>query len=357
VSVLGEVRCERAYYYCPHRKRGHCPWEAALRVDATDLTPGAQEAVSLAGLLASFAEARQKVLPKLAGLRLSEATVQRSTEQAGSRLGRHLAGGGLLGAGRPWDWHTDAKGRTCAYLSADATGVGQQGPGGARAEGRMAWVGMVFNPRPAAGAGPAQARVLAGLYELPALGLQLRKQAAQVGMEAAEVWVGLTDGGNGLEGMIRSNFNRPDLVLILDFYHAAEHLHGLARAWLGEGEAARARAGEWCHALKHRGGAALLRQLEGLDRRGKSAAAREAHRLALGYVRANVHRMDYPHYLANGWLIGSGHIEAACKAVVGARLKGSGMRWGEEGSDAVCHLRALFKSEADQWETFWAMAL
>ena len=85
VSVLGEVRCERAYYHCPRCKKGHCPWEAALRVGATDLTPGAQEAVSLAGLLASFAEARQKVLPELAGLRLSEATVQRTTEQAGRR--------------------------------------------------------------------------------------------------------------------------------------------------------------------------------------------------------------------------------------------------------------------------------
>ena len=32
--------------------------------------------------------------------------------------------------------------------SADATGVGQQGPGGAAAEGRMAYVGMVYNPVP-----------------------------------------------------------------------------------------------------------------------------------------------------------------------------------------------------------------
>lgn len=32
---------------------------------------------------------------------------------------------------------------------------------------------------------------------------------------------------------------------------------------------------------------------------------------------------------------------------------GSGMRWGADGADAVCHLRALFKSEADQWDAFW----
>ena len=38
-------------------------------------------------------------------------------------------------------------------------------------------------------------------------------------------------------------------------------------------------------------------------------------------------------------------MEAACKQVVNQRLKGTGMRWGEPGADAVCHLRALFRSE------------
>ena len=34
-------------------------------------------------------------------------------------------------------------------------------------------------------------------------------------------------------------------------------------------------------------------------------------------------------------------MEAACKQVVNQRLKGTGMRWGEPGADAVCHLWAL----------------
>lgn len=69
-----------------------------------------------------------------------------------------------------------------------------------------------------------------------------------------------------------------------------------------------------------------------------------------------MHRMGYPRYRADGWLIGSGHVEAGCKAVVGQRLKGGGMRWGEAGADAVCHLRARFKSEKGQGEAFWANA-
>ena len=67
--------------------------------------------------------------------------------------------------------------------------------------------------------------------------------------------------------------------------------------------------------------------------------------------------MDYPEYEANGWFIGSGAVESACKTVMGQRLKGSGMRWSEAGSHAVCHERALYRSKPGQWEAFWQRSL
>ena len=70
-------------------------------------------------------------------------------------------------------------------------------------------------------------------------------------------------------------------------------------------------------------------------------------------MRTKVHRMAYRRDVAQGWPIGWGHVEAACKSLVGQRLKVGGMRWGEEGADAVCHRRALFKSEQGQGEAFW----
>lgn len=320
---------------------------------ASDLTPAAEELVSLAGTLTSFAEAAHKVLPRMAGLRLAESTAERTTEAAGQRLRRQRAAGETFGVARDWPWPTDAKGRTCAYVSVDATGVGMQGAKGAAAEGRMAYVGLVYGP--GAEGEPARERALAGLYELAELGEQMRRQGAQVGMDRAEVWVALTDGGAGLEEFMGVYFPRAECVL--DFYHAAEHLNDLAKAFYpSDQDKATELAGSWCHTLKHEGGMALLTELQGLDLRGRTASAREAYRREVGYVRHNLHRMDYPRYLADGWLIGSGHVESACKGVVGQRLKGNGMRWREEGADAVCHLRALFKSEKGQWEAFWGNA-
>ena len=350
MTLVGEVRVDRAYYYCRHCHAGHCPRDAHLRLTAADLSPGAEQAVTLAGTLGvSFAEAAEKVLPRLAGLRVAESTAERTTERAGAELGRRLAAGQTFGAARDWDWGTDADGRTCAYVSADLTGVGMQGPGGAAADGRMAAVAMVYNP-----GAPGQARYVAGLTGgLAALGEPLRRQAAQVGMDRAQRWIAISDGGAGIEDWLTANFPRAEVV-ILDFYHAAEHLGDWAKALHpADPAAAAALAGEWCHRLKHEGGAAVLAGLRDAAV-GRRPAAREAQRQLLGYFANQLHRMDYPRYRGMGWQIGSGPVEAACKQVVGQRLKGSGMRWGEVGADAVCHLRALFRSETTQWDAFWA---
>jgi hypothetical protein len=256
------------------------------------------------------------------GVRLAESTAERATE-----------------------------GGTCAYVSLDATGVGMPEKGAA-AEGRLAYVGPIFSPQEAGA--PARERAPAGLYGLPELGAQMRRQGAQVGRDRADLWVALTDGGAGLEEFLRVYFPRAECVL--DFFHAAEHLNALAKALHPDEAQAQEAAGVWRHTLKHEGGEALRAALEALDLRGRTGEAREAHRREAGYVRNNRRRMDYPRYQAAGWLIGSGHVEAACQAVVGQRLKGGGMRWGEEGADAVCRLRALFKSEKGQWEAFWGNA-
>jgi hypothetical protein len=331
------------------------PWDVELGMTPRDLTPGAAQVTALAGTLHAFEEAAERALLKMSGLRLSESTVERVTEDAGQRVGELLESKQTFGPNRLWAWQRDAAGRTCAYASIDAISVRQQGPRGAKADGRMAYTAMIYNPdseHDERRRTPRQVRYLAGFYSLDRLGLQLRRQAAQVGWDEAEQQIALSDGGNGLEEFMRVNF--PLAKCILDFYHASEHVSSLARALHPQDEEAfQQQCTAWCHQLKHEGGAALLASWEQLELRGRSAAVRETYRQETQYVRNNVHRMDYPTYLAKGWQIGSGPVEAACKTVVAQRLKCSGMRWGSEGADAVCHLRALYLSEPDQWETFW----
>jgi hypothetical protein len=361
-SLFGPVRCERAYYYCRRCGRGVHPFDAQAGITGRGRQPAAEQLATLAGAAGDSFARGADLLEEMAGVRLSESTVERTTEEAGQRIERHLREGALFGAPAAWDWHKDARGRGVAYVTIDATGTRQQGPGGARAEGRMAYVAAVYNPppprwlRPQGGPPPpVQARYLSGLYGLGEMGPLLRRQAAHVGMERAEVWVGLTDGGSGLEEFLRTNFNRPDLVLILDFYHAASYLEELARALHPDDEGQAAEQGQqWCSLLKQEGGATTLAVLRHREWPPRQPQALRQQRARLEeYFANNLHRMEYPEYQAEGWQIGSGVVESACKTVVGQRLKGAGMRWGEAGAHAVCHARALYRSEKGQWLAFW----
>jgi hypothetical protein len=390
VGVLGPIGFRRAYYHCNRCGLGLFPFDDDVGLSPHRLTPGAERLVSLQALTCdSFEEAAEKVLPEACGLRLGESTVRAVTEDAGARLGTLQENGKTLGQDQPFKWNKDANGRTCGYISLDLTGVPQQAADGGSAEGRMPYVAAIYNPVPEKAdkaevqpvptpgyepvaqtaaaddalpgpqaAQPArprmQARYVAGLLTLAALGLLLRKQAAQVGLEQAEQWIGLTDGGSGLEDFVRTNFNRPNLVLVLDFWHPTGYLEELARAMDPDDEAKReAQAKAWCHTMKHQGGAAILKILKDLQLPKNKKAAQQAQQEAVQYIGNNIHRMDYPYYLAQGWQIGSGPIESACKTVVGQRLKLAGMRWREYGTDNVCHLRALFKSDEGQWPAFW----
>ncbi len=364
MSLLGPVRLERPYDHCAACGQGFCPWDAELGVTAAALSPAAAEVACMAGVQTSFAETSEKVLPKLAGLWLAESTVERTTEAAGLRLATAQQAGQPVGPAQDWAWHRDATGKTVAYVAVDASGVPQQGPQGAQAASRRANVAVIYNPvpdqqerwaTPTAGREPAwHARYVASLAPWAELGATVWQQGVAVGIERAERWLALSDGGSGLAEFLHRNFPRVEAV-ILDFYHAAEHLSDLAKAWPGADERTAAEVGQtWCHQLKHDGGQAVLDTLRGLDLQGRSAAAHECYLETVRYVANQVHRMDYPYYRAQGWQIGSGPGESACKRVVGQRLKGAGMRWGEEGAEAVCRLRALFLSELGQWDAFWS---
>jgi hypothetical protein len=83
----------------------------------------------------------------------------------------------------------------------------------------MITVGMIYNPVPEdrdrwanpQGCQPSwQARYIAQEPSLVELGIPLRRQGGQVGMDQAERWIALSDGGAGLEDFLRSNFGRVD---------------------------------------------------------------------------------------------------------------------------------------------------
>ncbi len=136
---------------------------------------------------------------------------------------------------------------------------------------------------------------------------------------------------------------------MVDLYHAREHLYALgvlvapALGADGPGWLAKRLA-----ELDRGDVAALLaatRQLALPD-----AQAKEVEK-ALGYFETNRERMRYARFRALGLFVGSGAVEAGCRAVVAQRLKLSGMRWTVRGASAIVSLRC--EDASGRWDEVW----
>lgn len=345
MTLFGDLSLRRAYYYCGVCKAGFCPWDEMTRIQQ-GLSNGVRSLVALAGALLPFEAAAEDVLRRLSGVRLSTSTVLRVTEDAGRDVQRQLRDDVLPAAPEPGWTAPREQGLPQAYLGVDAFSVPLQGPGGQKAEHRMLYLGRLYTPDKACN------RYLVD-FDLDALTARLRRVASSCGLREVTQLVAVTDGGNGIEESLKRAFAE-DLPTVLDWYHAAQHLHQFAELRYGVGDA---RAWHWSHKAKEvlykKGGTALLTYLRRQYLpRDASAELQESWRRLQGYFDNNKHRTDYPRYRAQGWDIGSGPTEAGCK-MLGARLKGSGMRWVPEGAEAVAALRGLYLGGSTLWDNYW----
>jgi hypothetical protein len=346
LTVHGELQVARAYYYCGRCQQSFIPYDDVLGL-LDEISPGLMPLVCLAGTLLPFADAAEDVLKRFAGVRVSTSTVLRCTEGAGERLRAQQKEGRMVKPtqAEPAWTAPRAAGQPAAYVGLDAFSVPMQGTGASKANHRMLYLAMLYTPE------KEHARYLVD-FELDALAEQVRAQAGALGIPQVSDLIAVTDGGNGLEEALQRHLV-DNLTTILDWYHAAEHLGDYAKVLHARDEEARAR---WQHEAKSilydHGGEALLAHLRALPPPA-SAAVKEELRKLIGYFENNRHRTDYPTYRRNGWDIGSGPTEAGCK-IIGERLKGSGMRWVEDGAATVAALRALYISGGKLWDGFWS---
>ena len=348
LTVHGEVKVRRAYYYCGRCKQSFLPYDEVLGL-VDEISPGLMPLVCLAGTLAPFADAAEDVLKRFAGVRVSASTVLRSTEGEGERLRAQQKEGRMVEATQPelkWTAPREA-GQPVAYVGLDAFSVPMQGMQASKAEHRMLYTALLYTPE------KEHTRYLVD-FELDALAEQVRSQARALGLAQVSDLIAVTDGGNGLEEALQRHLAE-NLTTILDWYHAAEHLCDFAKVWHAHDEETRTLwQAQTKTILYEQGGEALLAYLHELVLPPSAPApAQEELRKLIGYFENNRHRTDYPTYRRNGWDIGSGPTEAGCK-IIGERLKGSGMRWVEDGAATVASLRALYVSGGKIWDGFWS---
>lgn len=219
------------------------------------------------------------------------------------------------------------------------------------------------------------------------------------GVEKAEVVCAVSDGAEWIQKFV--DLHRADAVRILDFAHAAEKVsevgkaieeQGLVLTFLDQkyedsrakpkkprhstsaptGESSRAKqtrhpaAGsqsqvrlegwvEWQKEALKKGNAALVLQeierLVSLMQEAGHPKTAETMAKCLHYLQDRQSMIAYALFRERGYPIGSGSVESANKLVVESRMKGAGMRWGEDHVDSILALRNAACS--DRWRPTW----
>jgi len=138
----------------------------------------------------------------------------------------------------------------------------------------------------------------------------------------------------------------PNSVLILDFFHACEHVSDICKELYGEGtEVYEQRFEQWQLMLLSGGIERFLAELKSiLEEGGRGTKRAEFLQGELEYFTDNRQRMHYDQYRAERFPIGSGTVESACKNVIGGRMKRGGMTWSPAGADGMVQIRCSLTS-------------
>jgi hypothetical protein len=347
-SQAGEVEVRRPYYHC--KKCGHCfaPWDAASGVNQQPWTPGLKALVCAMMGHVPYGVGVE-LLHRLSVVDLAISSAEGIVGDVGDRLRESERTRADLCAAEARAQDAELLCDTPRTLS---TALPARAPVGdrlyvgldackAHIDGgwRDVKVGVVYTAKPDEdGIDTLHDKAYVAAREAAdTFGWSLRSQACSWGQSSYKQTVVLADGAEYNWNLAQYHF--PKAVQILDYWHAAEHVHDVAKiAFPPESaEKALAWATVWCDRLLKEGPAELIKELGTIkptDPEHSETVQRER-----AYFEHNAHRMDYPTYRQAGMMIGSGPIEAACKSVVIQRMRGTGMRWSDHGSSTLLACR------------------
>jgi hypothetical protein len=185
-------------------------------------------------------------------------------------------------------------------------------------------------------------------------GRMLRQMRDDVHLRRADQVVAVADGAEWIARLAEQNLPGKTTV-ILDYYHASQHVHQARRALFGEVDAhGHAWVDQVLGQLSDGPFQDLWQTL--LDTRSKlrSPAKRKALDDLMRYLSQRQEKVNYPVFRAAGLDIGSGPTESMCKSL-SRRMKGIGMRWTAGNAESMVALEALHQSNL--WSIYWSTRL
>ena len=350
LTILGPVSYARSMFQCPACSSTRYPGDEALDVVKTTRSPGLRRLMARAGSQSTFKDACDD-LKVYAGVEVSAKDVERVAENLGSEMEAWQA----LQRESPKE-----KALPLLYIAYDGTGVpmtkqeltgrkGKEGP----AHTREAKLGCVFTQTACDARGfpvrdPDSTTFVGAIETAETFGERIYGEALRRGLLCANRVVVLGDGAEWIRNLADLHF--PQATVIIDLYHAREHVSELSKSLFGTDEKQiRHQRIRWWTCLDQGNVEKIILQAQ--QKLPTNAEARKKAEAELHYLEKNKHRMRYAEFRAQGLFVGSGVVEAGCKTVIGQRLKQSGMEWSVRGANAIISLRCIMKS--NRFEDYW----
>ena len=356
-TIFGTIHLRRDYLYSPDTQQGRVPLDEALGlIDGS--SPGLVRLVSRAAAREGY-EAASDDLRVLAGIHVDGRQIHRLVGSSGPRVEAQLKQ-------NPLDSKPPTESIPIMYIEADGTGIpmvaeelrgrkGKQADGSAKT--REVKLGCVFTQTRTDEDGfPVRdytsTTYVGGLQTAEDFGGRIREEARRRGVGRARKLVFIGDGAAWVWELARVNF--PAAICILDFFHMMEYLNELCQLLYGKDSPSAQRMKTiWKEKMQTDQVAAVIQAMHQRvkDLEELPAATLESIHKKIGYLENNQQRMQYGTYRQAGLFYGSGVVEAGCRAVIGKRLKQSGMFWTQRGAENVLALRcALMGVSAHQNE-------
>jgi hypothetical protein len=337
-SLFGWIKIKRAYYHCPDCGTGLAPYDKSSGLGSEQLSPGLAKACCLLAVDDSFAQTSRK-LEELFGQKVSERTVERVVHQVGSVV--------LTQQDKELNsFFTDRRMPQAEanperlYVAADGTTAHETDSWHEVKVGSIYWKDERFE---------RVGRYVGRFDNSEIFGWHLWMEAVRCGLREAKEVVFLGDGAGWIRNERRKHFGRS--TFIIDWYHALEHIWDCSKVLFGEGSEATEKWVKKRESWLWDGQTRKL--LNDLQKQRKQHRGRKREELSKlhKYIQDNEQEMRYDVFRAEGYDIGSGAVEGACKHVVGKRLKQSGMIWSRAGSSATLALRITWLNK--RWDELW----
>jgi hypothetical protein len=358
LTVIGAVQVNRAYYYDRHCRRGMCPKDKELDIEGTSFSPGVRRIMARVGAYRAFGLGHEDI-KEIAGIDVTAKEIERACNKIGLQAEEFFdkrASEALS------DKIIPIKSVPKMYVCMDGTGVpmvkkelvGRQGKAeDGHAKTREVKLGCVFTQagldekgRPVRDEGSTS--YVGAIETAEDFGKRIYSEARRRGVNRAKEVVVLGDGASWIWNIADEGF--PGAVQIIDLYHAREHYWSAGKAVLDHDKK---KLNKWAdRRRKELDNGKVEKVIKAIRKLSPSTnSSREICEKTIAYFEKNKERMRYNVFKRRGFFVGSGVLEAGCRAVIGQRLKQSGMHWTVDGANNIISLRCCFFS--NRWEDFW----